>query len=517
MQRYNIEGKNLSFKNLLSGPAPVNRVFNYLKYAYEGNLYDNGIRSTTDNYDSWCIKWMIGLELVTNSENNDNKINLSDTGRQIVECLINKNIDTHDESITSYNKLIALRAKISLEAPELLVLLTKVFQKTFIYKILCDYISEKGNNFSTNSFKADFFETVKQLYTNTQRPSNPSSGGTTTGDNRVPSLIQLCEFLGLLYEINNKYVFIVNKLDTIEETPSLSNAEQKAQNIILYGVPGSGKSYTIATQYCNNNEYISRIVFHPEYSNSDFVGQILPVINENGTLKYEFRPGPFTKILERAIHDKPNLYYLIIEELNRGNAPGIFGDIFQLLDRNKNGESTYGITNKDIAKYIYNNENVLIKIPSNLYIIATMNTADQNVFTLDTAFQRRWKMQYIYNKFEGEQAEKKICNTDITWKAFALTINKKLMESSTELLTSEDKRLGLYFITDEEFSKKYFAQKVLKYLWDDAFKMNRTNIFNNNILSFEDLPEIYNNSGLENVLNESTYADILNFSNSNED
>jgi len=265
-------------------------------------------------------------------------------------------------------------------------------------------------------------------------------------------------------------------------------------NILLYGVPGSGKSHTIKNNYCNNPNYMERVVFHPDYTYSDFVGQILPVINsdkESGEEKisYKFTPGPFTTILRNAINDETNaMYYLVIEEINRGNAPAIFGEIFQLLDR-KNGESEYGITNFDIANEIYGDKYHEIKIPANLTILATMNTADQNVFTLDTAFKRRWSMRNIENSFEDcDFAEWSICGTSTSWESFVTTINEKILEFGKDNLSTEDARLGAFFIAKEELeSERRFSEKVLMYLWNDAFKYNREKIFKSEYLSLEQL------------------------------
>lgn len=295
-----------------------------------------------------------------------------------------------------------------------------------------------------------------------------------------------------------------------------------ATNIILYGVPGSGKSYIIKRDYCSEEKYMERVVFHPDYTYSDFVGQILPKLEEE-KLKYEFTPGPFTKILKKAYDHPENEYYLIIEEINRGNAPAIFGEIFQLLDRIDEtdedhdasliGESQYGITNYDIAKTVYGNEEDLVKIPSNLYILATMNTADQNVFTLDTAFQRRWDMKMIKNDIPKDQAANVIEGTEITWGAFVNEINSIIINNSSEIVSSEDKRLGAYFVKKNQMTIKRFPEKVLKYLWDDAFKIDRTPIFKDIYKSLEDIVKVYRDTNdtdrLEAVLNKDLYDKML--------
>lgn len=277
-------------------------------------------------------------------------------------------------------------------------------------------------------------------------------------------------------------------------------------NIILYGVPGSGKSHTIEKKILDKDTVSQRIVFHPDYTYSDFVGQILPTVDENGQIKYEFIAGPFTNILEKAYNELQKKYALVIEEINRGNAPAIFGEIFQLLDRLSKsdnndsfpiGTSAYEIMNENIAKIVYGESTHPIRIPSNLSIIATMNTSDQNVFTLDTAFQRRWEMRLVENKFNAEDsiiANKEILDTGVTWKNFCETINKYIIKSNSNFTSSEDKRLGKYFVNDSDLEddqtnnqRRKFAEKVIKYLWDDAFKFNRDLLFENELTSLEDI------------------------------
>ena len=287
----------------------------------------------------------------------------------------------------------------------------------------------------------------------------------------------------------------------------LDDRVSSGENVILYGVPGSGKSYTIQKEYCSDDERIERVVFHPDFTYSDFVGQILPCVEKNGTVTYKFVPGPFTKILKKAYIHADQAFYLIIEEVNRGNAPAIFGDVFQLLDRLKDGTSAYGITNADMAKEVYGDPEHQVKIPSNLSILCTMNTSDQNVFTLDTAFQRRWDMRLIENSFkkdtieEKDFAETKILDTDVTWETFCEKMNKYILDRNITMTSAEDKRLGTHFVqesdlvfdsriddtksddltkTKAKLHNSKFPEKVIKYLWDDAFKFNRIEIFDTN-------------------------------------
>lgn len=304
------------------------------------------------------------------------------------------------------------------------------------------------------------------------------------------------------------------------------------ENVLLYGVPGSGKSWTIEHEYCNADSVVERLVFHPDYTYSDFIGQILPAVDDDGQVSYKFTPGPFTNILREAYNHPQTEYILIIEEINRGNAPAIFGEVFQLLDRKVEvrdnddggpiGTSEYGITNMNIAEEMYGKDKKTekVRIPSNLSIIGTMNTSDQNVFTLDTAFQRRWDMRLIENDFtniDSALANAEILDTTVTCKNFCIEINNIVIGNSARMTSAEDKRLGAYFVhlrdlkfnenmgdlreydslrkkeskgslTDEEEAKisdireairqnRKFPEKVIKYLWDDAFKFNREVIF----------------------------------------
>lgn len=281
-------------------------------------------------------------------------------------------------------------------------------------------------------------------------------------------------------------------------------------NIILYGVPGCGKSHEIKTNYCNDQKYMERVVFHPDYTYSDFVGQILPK-TDGEKISYPFTPGPFTTILKKAVQDPEHMYFLVIEEINRGNAPAIFGEVFQLLDR-ENGESEYGITNFDIAKCVYgpDREEEELRIPGNLTILATMNTADQNVFTLDTAFKRRWTMRSIENNIAAcGHARDLICGTTITWGAFATKINETIIEIGEGNLSSEDNRLGAYFVKAEDLQDtQIFAEKVLMYLWNDAFKYDRDKVFKPEYRTLEELLKGFYTRKFDVFASQLGFADI---------
>lgn len=284
------------------------------------------------------------------------------------------------------------------------------------------------------------------------------------------------------------------------------------QNVIFYGVPGCGKSHRInellhLDDQVNGlkKEYYKRILFHPEYSYSDFVGQLRPEVGDDNKITYKFVPGPFTEILRDAYKDQGNNYFLIIEEINRGNAPAIFGDLFQLLDR-KDGVSEYSIDNKDILDYFERELEIAreskkddisamaqaveaikkdgIRIPANLTIFATMNTCDQNVFTLDTAFKRRWRMSRIKNKFDSILSTWKIHfenGKDVSWKDFAEKVNDAILKNCSDGTEAEDKQLGAFFVKEDDVKNvQRFAEKVLLYLWDDVAKYDQSQLFDKN-------------------------------------
>lgn len=309
--------------------------------------------------------------------------------------------------------------------------------------------------------------------------------------------------------------------DSVEyETVPEERADIIGSNILYYGVPGSGKSHEIDQIIIQ--ERSERVVFHPDYSYADFVGQILPRViklegEREGRLRYVFEPGPFTKMLKKAYNDPSVMYYLVIEEINRGNAPAIFGDVFQLLDRKNDGSGKYNISNYDIAKAIFgdDHEEDPIRMPSNLTILATMNTSDQNVFTLDTAFQRRWEMHLVQNDvYKAKHADRKIEGSDVSWGKFAEVTNSEIIRFGEEIGSAEDKRLGAYFAQIRELKKDRFPEKVMKYLWDDAFKMDHYTYFNDSITSLDKIIEIFSESEpgmdvLKRVLRLSVYSKMI--------
>lgn len=300
-----------------------------------------------------------------------------------------------------------------------------------------------------------------------------------------------------------------------------SSPIKDGQNLIVYGTPGCGKSYyvehTLLKDYDKENCMI-RTTFFQDYTNTDFVGQILPVV-DGDKVTYKFNPGPFTLALEKAIKNPNERVALVIEELNRGSAASIFGDIFQLLDR-KDGVSEYPITNVNIIDYL--NEKFKedykfkeIKIPGNLSIFATMNTSDQNVFVLDNAFKRRWKFKKLANQFnyEHEFKNKYIPShsgqSEYTWEEIVTAINDYVLEVSNGL-NSEDKQIGIYFVdghvmrdnkdtSSADKDIEDFAYKFFEYLWDDVAKFQRRDWFKDDIKSLDDIVKTYKDKGIDGV------------------
>lgn len=302
--------------------------------------------------------------------------------------------------------------------------------------------------------------------------------------------------------------------------------------VIYYGAPGTGKSNTIDTTIVNNvpSDYVYRVTFYPDFSYSDFVGQLMPVVrpNPNGgenIITYEFVKGVFTKALEKAYEDTSRDVYLIIEEMSRGDCAAIFGDIFQLLDRNKDGVnrgfSKYFINNDLIAKDIHALQGSQVKLPPKFHIYGTVNTSDQNVFVMDTAFKRRFEWEYISPDpvlVEG-QTDQYINNPmitfyrgsqgfEISWVDLYKKLNRYIADDNY-LGLGEDKQIGPFFIEfsmreeDADVRKKQIKNKLLQYLWEDIHKASYKSdvkLFHQSIGTFYDLYKKYD-------LNEQIFSD----------
>lgn len=290
-----------------------------------------------------------------------------------------------------------------------------------------------------------------------------------------------------------------------------SPQEKPAFQIIYYGAPGTGKSHRIKKELKEMNvpeKNIFRTTFHPDSDYSSFVGAYKPtmkpvadeykaVVGKDEEIAYSFVPQTFIKAYMQAYLNPNHNIYLIIEEINRGNCAQIFGDLFQLLDRDENGVSEYPIkADSDLKMYL---EGELGKthdgikdgelcLPSNLYIWATMNTSDQSLFPIDSAFKRRWDWEYEPIKYENSKWEIEIDGNMYSWTSFQEKVNNRIFEATN----SEDKMLGDFFVkpNNNVISEKQFINKVLFYLWNDVCKDGDGDIFktdDNKDVKFSDL------------------------------
>lgn len=261
-------------------------------------------------------------------------------------------------------------------------------------------------------------------------------------------------------------------------TPIAPNISGSLQTI-YFGAPGCGKSHKVAEVLAGGDEEnIFRTTFHPDYDYASFVGCYKPEMEE-GEIKYAFTPQVFTNAYVRAWTHPNEKVYLVIEEINRGNCAQIFGDLFQLLDRKDDGTSYYYIrADKDLADYLQHAlsgdakrgiEGGNLCLPPNLHIIATMNTSDQSLFPMDSAFKRRWDWEYIPINYSDEvksgQFVITINDKNYKWVTFLKAVNRHIRD----LTHSEDKQMGNFFVKNS-IEKEAFKSKVMAYLWHEVCK-----------------------------------------------
>lgn len=326
----------------------------------------------------------------------------------------------------------------------------------------------------------------------------------------------------------NKHIFkIVSKPNSTTIQNKIKDTVPR--NLIVYGAPGTGKSYELKTKAEGDGEKINglfpddwhrtRITFHPNYSYRNFVGSYKPMplykdsdktIYSSDTktenkqhqkepfIEYQFEPGPFLEMLIRALKNPNYNFVIIIEEINRANTAAVFGDVFQLLDRNESGESEYSITLEPSTQdYLKANDIITssIKIPSNLYLWATMNSADQGVMPLDSAFKRRWSFEHIGLNENKSNVDHLYINLPylinngekLKWNEFRSTINQKLLVEGIH----EDKLIGPFFLNKTEIKDaKSVKNKLLLYLKEDVLRY-KAGLFNDDLKSFSEISEAF--------------------------
>jgi hypothetical protein len=281
---------------------------------------------------------------------------------------------------------------------------------------------------------------------------------------------------------------------------------QGGRNAIFYGAPGTGKSHTIQQEIPNDNKANTiRTVFHADTQTGDFIGSFKPLL-VNGELGYVFQPGPFTNALVQAMNNPNKMHYLVIEEINRAPAAAVFGEVFQLLDRKPDGNSKYQTNPSDPAHEVYLAANIVgwkgeMMLPSNLNILASMNSSDQAVMPLDTAFKRRWRFIYIPVDFTNcTNGKLPLPNevgvvVEVNWCDFAIGINSIL----SNLDIPEDRHLGPFFLSEDEIddptsAKSALLGKLFMYLWDDVLRHGfRNRIFAADIKTYGQLVSKYKN------------------------
>ena len=276
---------------------------------------------------------------------------------------------------------------------------------------------------------------------------------------------------------------------------------------IFYGAPGTGKSHKIKdnaiVKNADEKQLVFRTTFHPDSDYSTFVGAYKPtmkpvadkykaVAGKDEEITYSFVPQAFLQAYVAAWNNPEESVFLIIEEIDRGNCAQIFGDLFQLLDRDDDGYSEYSImADNDLAKYLKGKDDkgqdVLInmdgikdgklKLPKNLYIWATMNTSDQSLFPIDSAFKRRWEWEYMPIGYKNVNWTIEIGKKNYNWVDFQREINNRIYDVDN----SEDKQLGDYFVnadrTDNKISSSTLLNKILFYIWNDVCKDDPDQIF----------------------------------------
>lgn len=305
-----------------------------------------------------------------------------------------------------------------------------------------------------------------------------------------------------------------------------AGTNEETLQVIYFGTPGCGKSHAVKEFVTSHPGIEIRTTFHPDTDYASFVGAYKPSKDANG-ITYKFVPQAFTKAYCKAWKNPDTPVYLIIEEINRGNCAQIFGDLFQLLDRDE-GVSEYPVSpDTDLEEYLKSElirldagevigtdgiEDNKLVLPSNLHILATMNTSDQSLFPMDSAFKRRWN--WIYVPIDAENPDSQFVidlgGKKYEWSKFLVAANEHIKDVSE----SEDKQMGNFFIKDD-IKEKDFVSKVMFYLWSEVCKDEyRARSFfhykdgNNDEFSFN---QLFKNEGGKTVIDTAILQGFMNF------
>lgn len=407
-------------------------------------------------------------------------------------------------------------------------------QDRLCYKV----ISRSKGAYGIRTISKDLLEEFYKLYIDKPDITADEARSLLSGQSAIDkyeygyasTIWQMAKMLGA--NRNNSNASLLVK----KQYPDNSSAYQ----IIYYGAPGTGKSHRIKEQLEGvPKENIFRTTFHPDSDYSTFVGAYKPTRSERplyglfgketvrlndgkdlseDIITYKFIPQAFLNAYMQAYRRPDENVYLIIEEINRGNCAQIFGDLFQLLDRDEYGVSEYTIKADADLKAFLEDEmgegNDAIKdgelcLPSNLYIYATMNTSDQSLFPIDSAFKRRWDWEYEPIKYKNTNWVIDIQGEAYSWVSFQKEINRRIFESTS----SEDKMLGDYFVNPSNgiITEKMLLNKILFYLWNDVCKDGEGDIFKVSDTEDVSFSELYGDGGKQKLMDMMNYLHVEEF------